>query len=80
MTIDWIQLAELLAAAQGLLLAAVLAAHRTNRTANRLLAALMAAFTISLPWEVYYSAGPVRAYPHLFGITHPQPRILGTVH
>ena len=43
-TIDWIHLAELVGAVQGVLLAAALAAHRTNRTANRLLAALMFAF------------------------------------
>ena len=58
----------------------MLAGHRTNRTANRLLAALMAAFTISLLAEVDYSAGLVRAYPHPVGISHPQPRILVTVH
>jgi AraC-like DNA-binding protein len=76
-TIDWVQLAELVGAVQGFLLAAVLTAHRTNRTANRLLAALMAAFTISLLSEVYYSAGLVRTYPHLFGISYPLPWVFG---
>src|SRR5215210_2258692 len=76
-TIDWIQLAELAGAVQGFLLAAVLAAHRTNRTANRLLAALMVAFTVSLLSEVYYSAGLVRTHPHFFGISYPLPWVFG---
>jgi AraC-like DNA-binding protein len=76
-TIDWIQLAELAGAVQGFLLAAVLAAHGTNRTANRLLAALMVAFTVSLLSEVYYSAGLVRTLPHFFGISYPLPWVFG---
>jgi len=76
-TIDWIQLAELVGAVQGFLLAAVLATHRTNRTANRLLAALMAAFAVSLLSEIYYSAGLVRTLPHLFGISYPLPWVFG---
>lgn len=77
LTIDWIQLAELVGAIQGLLLAAVLTAHRTNRVANHLLAALMAAFTVSLLSEVYYSTGLVRAHPHFFGISYPLPWLFG---
>ncbi|MFL5582063.1 MAG: helix-turn-helix domain-containing protein [Gemmatimonadaceae bacterium] len=76
-TIDWVQLAELAGAVQGFLLAAVLAAHRTNRTANRLLAALMVAFTVSLLSEVYYSVGLVRTLPHFFGISYPLPWAFG---
>jgi len=76
-TIDWIQLAELVGAVQGFLLAAVLTAHRTNRTANRLLAALMLAFTVSLLSEVYYSAGLVQTLPHFFGISYPLPWVFG---
>ena len=76
-TIDWVQLAELAGAVQGFLLAAVLAAHRTNRTANRLLAALMVAFSVSLFSEVYYSAGLVRVQPHFFGISYPLPWAFG---
>jgi AraC-like DNA-binding protein len=76
-TVDWIQLAELVGAVQGFLLAAVLAAHRTNRTANRLLAALMAAFAVSLLSEVYYSTGLVRTHPHFFGISYPMPWVFG---
>ena len=76
-TIDWIQFAELVGAVQGFLLAAVLIAHRTNRTANRLLAALMVAFSVSLISEVYYSANLVRTYPHFFGISYPLPWVFG---
>ena len=76
-TIGWIQLAELAAAVQGFLLATVLTTHRTNRTANRLLAALMLAFTVSLLSEVYYSAGLVQTLPHFFGISYPLPWVFG---
>jgi AraC-like DNA-binding protein len=76
-TIDWIHLAEVAGAVQGSLLAVALAAHRTNRTANRLLAALMLAFTVSLLSEVYYAAGLVRNLPHFFGISYPLPWIFG---
>jgi AraC-like DNA-binding protein len=77
LTIDWIQIAELVGAIQGFLLAAVLAGHRTNRPANRLLAALMLAFTVSLLSEVYYSAGMVRTEPHFFGVSYPLPWVFG---
>jgi len=76
-TLDWIHVAALVAAAQGFLLSGVLVAHRTNRTANRLLAALMAAFTVFLLADVYYSAGLMSRYPHLFGISYPLPWIFG---
>ena len=76
-TFDWIQLAAAVGAVQGLLLAVVLVAHRTKRTANRLLAALMAAFAIYLIAQVYYSAGMVQVYPHLFGLSYPMPWVFG---
>lgn len=77
MTVDWVHLVTLVGAVQGFLLAGALVAHRTNRTANRLLAALVATFTIYLIQEVYYSAGLVRAYPHFFGISYPLPWVFG---
>ena len=77
MTVDWIHLAILVGALQGFLVAGALVAHRTNRTANRLLAALVVTFTISLLQEVYYSAGLVRVYPHFFGISYPLPWVFG---
>lgn len=64
-------------AVQGFLLAGVLAAHRGNRTANRLLAILVATFTVYLLQTVYYSAGLIRAYPHFFGISYPLPWVFG---
>jgi hypothetical protein len=76
-TVDWIHLAILVGALQGFLVAGALVAHRTNRTANRLLAALVVTFTISLLQEVYYSAGLVRVYPHFFGISYPLPWVFG---
>ena len=76
-TLGWFHLAILLGAAQGLLLAGVLAAHRTNRTANRLLAVLVATFTVYLIADVYYSTGLIREHPHVFGISYPMPWVFG---
>ena len=77
LTLDWIQLAAVVGSLQGLLLTGVLLAQRANRTANRLLAALMAAFTIYLGSSVYYAAGLFREYPHLFGISYLTPWMFG---
>ena len=76
-TLGWIQLVTLLGAVQGFLLVGVLLAHRTNRTANRLLATLMATFTLYLTQAVYYSAGMVAAYPAFFGLSYPLPWVFG---
>jgi AraC-like DNA-binding protein len=76
-TLNWIQLVLLLAGLQGVLLAGVIITHRSNRTANRLLAALMLAFTMFLVMTVFYGTGLVRSYPHLLGISHPLPWIFG---
>ena len=76
-TIDWIHLTYIVGAVQGFLLAGVLVAHRSNRTANRLLAVLMATFTVYLIQTVYYSAGLVRPYPHFFGFSYPLPWVFG---
>ena len=77
LTLDWMQLAAVAGALQGLLLTGVIVAQRNNRTANRLLAALMAAFTIYLASEVYYSTGLFRAFPHFFGISYQMPWVYG---
>ena len=77
LTLDWIEVAELLGMLQGVLLAAVLVAQRANRTANRLLAALIASFALYLGSSVYYSAHLVATYPHLFGISYPLPWVFG---
>lgn len=76
-TLDWIHLAAVIGAVQGILLAGALVAHRTNRTANRLLAALTLAFTIYLLAAVYYSLGLIARYPQFFGVSYPLPWIFG---
>jgi AraC-like DNA-binding protein len=76
-TLDWIQLAAVVGSLQGLLLAGVLLAQRNNRTANRLLAALMASFTIYLAASVYYAAGLISAWPHFFGLSYPMLWLVG---
>ena len=77
LSLDWYQVAELLGAVQGLLLAAVLLAQRTNRTANRLLAALVASFTLYLASGIYYSAGLITTWPHFFAWSYPLPWVFG---
>jgi AraC-like DNA-binding protein len=77
LTLDWIQLAAAIGAVQGLLLAAGLAGQRTNRTANRLLAALMATMAIYLAAGPYYRSGLIRVYPHFFAISYQTPWVFG---
>lgn len=77
LTLDWIQLAAAVGALQGLLLSGVVVSQRNNRTANRLLGALLAAFTLYLASSVYYGAGLIRVYPHFFGISYVLPWIFG---
>jgi AraC-like DNA-binding protein len=74
---DWIQLAEVVGAVQGLVLAAVLAQQRTNRAANRLLAALMATMAIYLAAGPYYRTGLIRVYPHFFAVSYQTPWVFG---
>jgi len=77
LTLDWLHLIALLGAIQGVFLAGALAAKRSNRTANRLLAATMVAFSISLASVVYYAAGLEQVFPHFFGASHPMPFLYG---
>src|SRR5215212_3697128 len=77
LTLDWLHVVELLGAAQGVLLAGVLAARRRNRTANRLLAAAMLAFSVGLATGVYHAAGLVPVFPHFFGVAYPLPLLYG---
>jgi len=76
-TIDWLHIVALLGALQGVLLAGVLAAYRSNRTANRLLAALMFASTIHLVSSVYYATGLIASYPHFFGVSYGMTWLFG---
>jgi AraC-like DNA-binding protein len=77
MTLDWLHIATLLGAIQGLFLAAVLATQRRNRTANRLLAVAMLAFSVYLAGAVYYGAGLEQRFPHFFGVSYPLPLLFG---
>ena len=55
LTLSWLQVINLLGAIQGLVLAGALVTKRSNRTANRLLAATMVAFSIYLVTDVYHA-------------------------
>lgn len=77
LTLDWVQLAAAGGALQGVFLAGALTAHRTNQTANRLLAALMVAFTIFLAGGVYYATGLFERFPYFFGISYQMPFVFG---
>jgi len=77
LTLDWLHVVVLLGAIQGVFLAGVLAAKRSNRTANRLLAVAMLAFSIYLASSVYYAAGYVEVVPHFFGAGWPMPFLYG---
>ena len=77
LTLDWIQLAAVVGALQGLFLAGALVAQRNNRTANRLLAGLVTAFTIYLASSVYFATGLIYKYPHFFGVGYQTPWIFG---
>lgn len=77
LTLDWLHVVVLLGAIQGVFLAGVLAAKRSNRTANRLLAVAILAFSIYLASSVYYAAGLVQVVPHLFGAGWPMPFLFG---
>jgi AraC-like DNA-binding protein len=76
-TLDWLHTVVLLGAVQGLILAGVLAVRRRNRTANRLLAVAMLAFTISLTTSVYHAAGLEQVFPHFFGAAYLMPLLFG---
>jgi len=77
LTLGWVQIAAMVGALQGIVLTAVLAGQRTNRTANRLLAALVATMTIYLAAGPYYKAGLIRVYPHLFAVNYPTTWLFG---
>lgn len=76
-TLDWLHIVALLGAVQGLILAGVLAVRQRNRTANRLLAVAMLAFTVYLATSVYHAAGLERVFPHFFGAAYPMPLLYG---
>jgi AraC-like DNA-binding protein len=75
--IGWLQVIALLGAIQGVFLAAVLATKRTNRSANRLLAATMLTFSVYLATSPYHAGGYVSRWPHFFGAAFPLPFLFG---
>lgn len=77
LTLGWIQIAAIIGALQGLVLATVLATQRTNRTAGLLLATLMASMAIYLAAGPYYTAGLIRVYPHFALISYHTPWAFG---
>ena len=77
LTLDWLHVIVLLGAIQGVFLAGVLATKRRNRTANRLLAAAILAFSIYLASAVYQAVGLVEVFPHFFGAAYPLPFLYG---
>ena len=77
LTLDWLQIAALLGAAQGVFLTAVLLTQRRNRTANRPLAFAILAFSIHLASVVYFAAGLEEVFPHFFGVAYPVPLLYG---
>jgi AraC-like DNA-binding protein len=77
LTLDWLHLAVLLGAVQGVFLAASLATKRRNRTANRVLAVAMLVFSVSLATTVYHAGGYVSRFPDFFGVGYPLPFLFG---
>ena len=77
MALEWFQLAALLGATQGFLLAGVLATQGRNRTGNRFLAAAMVAFSIYLLTVVYHAVQFEQVFPHFFGAAYPMPLLYG---
>jgi AraC-like DNA-binding protein len=76
-TLDGIDVAAIVGALQGIVLVTVLGSQRSNRTANRLLAALMAAMTLYLSAGPYYRSGLIRDYPHFFAINYQTTWVFG---
>jgi AraC-like DNA-binding protein len=77
LTLEPLHLIVLLGAIQGVFLTGALAARRSNRTANTLLAAAMLVFSVSLASSVFHSARLEERYPHVIGIGYPLPFLFG---
>ncbi|UCD24145.1 MAG: hypothetical protein JSW51_14145, partial [Gemmatimonadota bacterium] len=76
-TLSGLNIVALLGAVQGFFLAGVLATQRRNRTANRLLAVLVFAFSLQMITVVYHALELERIFPHFFGVAFPLPLIYG---
>ena len=77
LTLSWLQVINLLGAVQGLVLAGALVTKRSNRTANRILAATMVAFSIYLATAAFDPEQLLQILPHAFGAAHPLPFLFG---
>lgn len=77
LTLDPVHLVVLLGTVQGFFLAGALLSRQSNRTANRLLAAAMLAFSISLASTIYHAVGLEARFPHFFGVAYPMPFLYG---
>lgn len=69
----------MLGVAQGLFLAVLLLTRRENTEANRLLAAVMAAFAVYLGEVALYAGDHFREMPHLIGVSQPVIYLFGPV-
>ena len=76
-TLHWLHIVALLGATQGFFLAGVLVTQRRNRTANRLLAIAMFAFSIQMISVVYHAVELEQVFPHFFGAAYPLPMLYG---
>lgn len=76
-SLGWLSAIHLVGAAQGLLLAVVLAKARRNRVASALRALAMFAFSVYLLSTVHMASGYFRNTPHFFGIGYPLPFLFG---
>ena len=68
---DFFIITHALGAVQGLFLATVLASSRRGSLPNRILAALMVAFSVDLGMAVYHAGGFDQAFPAFIGLDFP---------
>lgn len=80
MRFDALSVVLLLGAGQGLFLASLLITKQTNRTANRILAALMAAYSLVLGSVAFEVANVYVTFPHLMGTATALPFLYGPLH
>ncbi|MFQ5569964.1 MAG: helix-turn-helix domain-containing protein [Rhodothermales bacterium] len=80
MAFNLLSVVMLLGAVQGLFLALLLRGKKTHRTANRMLAALMAVYSLGLASIALEIANAYFAFPHLLGTTTALPFLYGPLH
>jgi AraC-like DNA-binding protein len=77
--LTWLTAIQLLGAVQGVFLVAILVGSKSNRTANRVLAVAMFAFSVDLITAWYLAIGLDTAYPHFLGVDFLFPFLYGPV-